>query len=86
MTIHSATDHGFTTLPADRCVRKGDLFRLPSAEGLTYPLVPYEMRVLREHRDYGYWEVVFESGGHPARHRSITVMSESDIRKHRDAA
>lgn len=81
MTYFS-TDHGFyADAPAFR-VHPNDTFRLFSAEGLTDPVVPYDMRVLRRHRDSGYWEVVFESGGHPARHRSITVMSETSILRH----
>lgn len=79
------SDHGFTTLPVEPPVRANDTFRLPTAEGLTEP-TPYEMRVRRTHRDSGYWEVVFESGGHPARHGSITVMSTSAILRHMFAA
>ena len=73
------SDHGFTIAPTMPQVQANDTFRLFSAEGLTDPLEPYEMRVVRTHRYSGYWEFVFESGGHPARHGSITIMSESEI-------
>lgn len=80
------SDHGFTTAPIMPLVHADDTFRLSSAEGLTDPLVPYEMRVVRPYRYFGYWEVVFESGGHPARHGSITVMPESEILRLMNAA
>ncbi len=70
MTIHSATDHGFHADPPSRGVERGDIFRLRSAEAL------YDVRVSREHRDAGYWEVVFLNG---PRQGAIHVMHDRDI-------
>lgn len=52
MTINSATDHGYRSEPAPRDVRVGDTFRRKCALGI------YESRVLRRHRDPGYFETV----------------------------
>lgn len=41
MTINSAADHGYTTQPAPRTVRNGDVIRLRCALGV------YEVRVTR---------------------------------------
>lgn len=54
MTIHSAADHGYTTEHPERTVRVGDTFRMKCALGI------YEARVLRPHRDVGYFETVME--------------------------
>lgn len=53
MTINSAADHGYTMEPPVRTVRIGDIFRMRCALGV------YERRVLRPHRDAGYYETVF---------------------------
>lgn len=60
----------------------GRVFLLPTAECLVYPATPYRVRVLSAHRDAGYWECVYESGGHPAQHGSIHVHSYRDIVSH----
>lgn len=53
--INSATDHGYNQpFPPERIVRIGDTFRMKCALGI------YESRVLRPHRDIGYYETVFE--------------------------
>jgi hypothetical protein len=53
MTIHSAADHGYRSEPIPPSVCIGDTFRLRCALGI------YEARVLRPHRDSGYFETVF---------------------------
>ena len=52
MTIHNAADYGYTTELPERTVRVGDTFRQRCALGV------YESRVLRPHRDVGYFETV----------------------------
>jgi hypothetical protein len=54
MTIHNAADYGYTTEPSDRSVRIGDTIRFECALGL------YEVRVVRRHRDIGYFETTFD--------------------------
>lgn len=54
MTIHSASDYGYTTETPVPTVRVGDTFRRRCALGI------YESRVLRPHRDVGYFETVME--------------------------
>ena len=55
MTIHSAADHGYSQpTPPVRDVRAGDTFRQRCDLGV------YESRVLRPHRDAGYYETVFD--------------------------
>ncbi len=52
--INSATDFGYNQpFPPAREVRIGDTFRMKCALGI------YESRVLRRHRDAGYYETVF---------------------------
>lgn len=60
-------------------MNKGVKFSVPTAECLAAPAEPYHYRVLRPHRDVGYWECVCEAGGHPARHGSIQIFSQGDI-------
>lgn len=63
---------------ADRdAVHVGVTFRRNSAEGV------YRSRVLRAHRDFGYWETQIIEGGHPALIGSIQVVSDRDIRQAR---
>lgn len=52
MTIHSASDYGYTAGPWPLTVRVGDTFRRECALGI------YESRVARPHRDVGYFETV----------------------------
>jgi len=59
----------------------GQIFYVPTAECLENPPTPYRYRVLRSHRDAGYWECVCEAGGHPARHNSICVYAGREIEK-----
>lgn len=60
-------------------IRKGDIFYLPTAECVVAPAMPYTVKVLRPHRDVGYFECVYVSGGHPAQHNSIHVHSCHEI-------
>ncbi len=50
--MHFPSDYGYTTTPAERTVRVGDLFR----ERVALGIIEYE--VLRPHRDAGYFECV----------------------------
>lgn len=70
--MHSATDHGYTHDPAIR-VTPGLTCRANSGHGI------YAYRVIRRHRDPGYWETVITEGGHPALLNSIQVLSETRI-------
>lgn len=79
MTIQSATDHGYTTQLPERTVRVGDIFRMKCALGI------YETRVLRRHRDIGYFETVITrwiSDVEPFRQSAIggiEILSHSKI-------
>ena len=57
----------------------GAIFYVPTAECRENPPVPYRYRVLRRHRDIGFWECVCEAGGHPARHGSICIYASREI-------
>lgn len=61
----------------DNVVKPGVTFRADSACG------QYRSRVIREHRELGYWETTIISGGHPALLNSIQVVRASDIYKAR---
>jgi hypothetical protein len=67
--MNSAVDHGYA---ADWSVKveAGLEFRHLSAEGNS------RMRVLRAHRDVGYWECVWLDG---PRERGIWIRGEKDI-------
>lgn len=54
-------------------IKIGDRFTMTSAMG------PYVSRVLRPHRDAGYFETVIESGGHPALLGSIQIEGWQSI-------
>lgn len=55
MNINSATDYGYNQpFPPVRSFRVGDTFRLRCALGV------YESRVMRPHRDIGYFETKVE--------------------------
>ena len=69
--INSATDHGYNTDWSIK-VEPGLKVLHVSAEGM------HEIKVLRRHRDSGYWECVFLNG---PRERSIWVRSAKDILK-----
>lgn len=69
MTINSATDHGYNTDWSIK-VAPGLVVRHLSAEGNC------KMRVVRRHRDFGYWECVWLDG---PRERGIWIRSERDI-------
>lgn len=56
-----------------RVVKPGVTFRRDSACGV------YRSRVIREHRDIGYWETEILEGGHPALIGSIQIVSGRDI-------
>lgn len=81
MAIQSAADHGYRAQPEPLRVRIGDVFRTRCADGLS------EHRVLRHHRDVGYYETVFVRwvGGekdYPGRNSlvgSIEVVSREKI-------
>ena len=83
MTIYNAADYGYANSGDDpvicRKVDIGDVFRLDCALGV------YECRVLRPHRDAGYFETVFVRWVTevPAFRRgfvgSIEVMSRENI-------
>ena len=84
MTIHNAADYGYTTSASGpvhtRDVRIGDHFRIRCAIGIT------EWRVLRRHRDAGYYETVcvrwVTEPDHPSRQsrvNSIEVRSRAAI-------
>jgi hypothetical protein len=57
----------------------GDRFLSPTAECESGTPLPYLLRVLRAHRDGGFWECVVESGGHRARHGSILVVGTREV-------
>jgi len=87
MTIHSAADHGYFPEPAPPTVRIGDTFRMSSASGI------YEARVLRPHRDLGYFETVLDHwiSGYGVEHLtalvgSIDIVSRREILKAMRAA
>lgn len=80
MAIHSAADHGFRSEPAPLQVRVGDVFRTQCAIGIS------EHRVLRPHRDAGYFETAFvrwvTEPDHPCRNSAkggIEIMSRRAI-------
>jgi hypothetical protein len=54
-------------------VKPGLESNAPSAAGV------YTYRVLRRHRDQGYWETVITKGGHPALLGSIQIKSGKEI-------
>lgn len=54
-------------------IEPGLTFRLDSASGI------YTSRVLRPHRNSGYWETEIIKGGHPALLRSIQVVAKTII-------
>lgn len=60
-------------MAVDTVVKPGVTFRQNSASGL------YVSRVLRPHRDHGYWETVITEGGHPALVGSIQIVSTITI-------
>jgi len=79
MAIHNAPDFGYSPKPAPD-VRIGDLFRQRCAIGVS------EHRVVRRHRDAGYFETVFvrwvTAPDHSCRHSargSIEVRARRDI-------
>lgn len=67
--MHSATDHGYG---ADWSIQivPGLVVRHLSAEGNN------QLRVVRRHRDFGFWECVWVDG---PRERGIWVCSEREI-------
>lgn len=58
-------------------IRRGQKFTRNSGHG------KYVSRVLRPHRDAGYYETVIESGGHPALIGSIQIVSGAVIAESR---
>jgi len=80
MAINSASDHGYSAEPRPLDVHINDLFRVRCALGIS------ERRVLRPHRDAGYFETVFvrwvTEPDHLCRHSakgSIEIMSRSAV-------
>lgn len=54
-------------------VKPGVTFRRNSAAGI------YISRVIRRHRDAGYWETTIIEGGHPALLNAVQIVSTRDI-------
>lgn len=69
-----------TALPTAEVVKPGVTFRADSACGI------YRSKVLRQHRDAGYWETQIIEGGHPALLNSIQVVSTGAIYRARAGA